>query len=70
VSYPFISLEQSEAQNHAITYMSIDALLLALQVLFAASLLKNNKAAHEALMSAMSQKASVLGCIEAIESAS
>ncbi|KAJ1273080.1 hypothetical protein BS78_06G252800 [Paspalum vaginatum] len=39
-------------------------------VLFAASLLKNNKAAHEALMSAMSQKASVLGCIEAIENAS
>ncbi|KAL5214409.1 hypothetical protein ABZP36_003561 [Zizania latifolia] len=39
-------------------------------VLFAASLLKNNRVAHEALMSAMSQKASVLGCIEAIESAS
>ncbi|KAF0890821.1 hypothetical protein E2562_004302 [Oryza meyeriana var. granulata] len=39
-------------------------------VLFAASLLKNNKVAHEALMSAMSQKASVLGCIEAIENAS
>uniref|UniRef100_A0A0E0DIY1 Uncharacterized protein n=1 Tax=Oryza meridionalis TaxID=40149 RepID=A0A0E0DIY1_9ORYZ len=39
-------------------------------VLFSASLLKNNKAAHEALMSAMSQKASVLGCIEAIENAS
>ncbi|TKW06868.1 hypothetical protein SEVIR_7G268850v4 [Setaria viridis] len=39
-------------------------------VLFAASLLKNNKAAHEALMSAMSQNASVLGCIEAIENAS
>ncbi|KAG2575105.1 uncharacterized protein LOC120641932 isoform X2 [Panicum virgatum] len=39
-------------------------------VLFTASLLKNNKAAHEALMSAMSQKASVLGCIEAIENAS
>jgi len=50
--------------------MSIDAILLELQVLFAASLLKNNKAAHEALMSAMSQKASVLGCIEAIENAS
>ncbi|KAL6844499.1 hypothetical protein ACP4OV_026172 [Aristida adscensionis] len=39
-------------------------------VLFSASLLKNNKGAHEALMSAMSQKASVLGCIEAIENAS
>ncbi|KAK3143584.1 hypothetical protein QOZ80_4AG0302150 [Eleusine coracana subsp. coracana] len=39
-------------------------------VLFAATLLKNNKAVHEALMSAMSQKASVLGCIEAIENAS
>uniref|UniRef100_A0A0D9WA57 Uncharacterized protein n=1 Tax=Leersia perrieri TaxID=77586 RepID=A0A0D9WA57_9ORYZ len=39
-------------------------------VLFSASLLKNNKVAHEALMSAMSQKASVLGCIEAIENAS
>ncbi|KAF8651318.1 hypothetical protein HU200_063574 [Digitaria exilis] len=39
-------------------------------VLFAASLLKNNKAAHEALMSAMSQKANVLECIEAIENAS
>ncbi|TVU16292.1 hypothetical protein EJB05_39846 [Eragrostis curvula] len=39
-------------------------------VLFAASLLKNNKAAHEALMSAMSQKASVLECIEAIENVS
>ncbi|CAD6259368.1 unnamed protein product [Miscanthus lutarioriparius] len=44
--------------------------LFTLQVLFAASLLKNNKAAHEALMSGMSQKASVLGCIEAIENAS
>jgi hypothetical protein len=50
--------------------MSVDAVLLVFQVLFAASLLKNNKAAHEALMSAMSQKASVLGCIEAIENAS
>lgn len=38
-------------------------------VLFAGSLLKNNKAAHEALMSAMSNKATVLECIEAIESA-
>uniref|UniRef100_A0A0D9WA55 Uncharacterized protein n=1 Tax=Leersia perrieri TaxID=77586 RepID=A0A0D9WA55_9ORYZ len=44
--------------------------LFTLQVLFSASLLKNNKVAHEALMSAMSQKASVLGCIEAIENAS
>jgi hypothetical protein len=40
------------------------------QVLIAASLLKNNKAAHDALVSAMSQKATVLGCIEAIENAS
>uniref|UniRef100_A0ACD5V328 Uncharacterized protein n=1 Tax=Avena sativa TaxID=4498 RepID=A0ACD5V328_AVESA len=39
-------------------------------VLIAASLLKNNKAAHDALVSAMSQKATVLGCIEAIENAS
>ncbi|SPT20550.1 unnamed protein product [Triticum aestivum] len=39
-------------------------------VLMAASLLKNNKAAHDALVSAMSQKATVLECIEAIENAS
>ncbi|KAM0842248.1 hypothetical protein ACQ4PT_058487 [Festuca glaucescens] len=39
-------------------------------VLIAASVLKNNKAAHDALVSAMSQKATVLGCIEAIENAS
>uniref|UniRef100_A0ACD5UUB4 Uncharacterized protein n=1 Tax=Avena sativa TaxID=4498 RepID=A0ACD5UUB4_AVESA len=39
-------------------------------VLIATSLLKNNKAAHDALVSAMSQKATVLGCIEAIENAS
>ncbi|XP_058084434.1 uncharacterized protein LOC131232230 isoform X2 [Magnolia sinica] len=44
--------------------------LFSLQVLFAGSLLKNNKAAHEALMSAMSNKATVLKCIEAIENAS
>ncbi|PIA47923.1 hypothetical protein AQUCO_01400492v1 [Aquilegia coerulea] len=37
-------------------------------VLLAGSLLKNNKSSHEALMSAMSKKASVLECIEAIES--
>ncbi|XP_039123961.1 uncharacterized protein LOC120260534 isoform X4 [Dioscorea cayenensis subsp. rotundata] len=36
-------------------------------VLFAASLLKNNTVTHEALMSAMSKKASVLDCIKAIE---
>ncbi|XVF15075.1 hypothetical protein REPUB_Repub09cG0118000 [Reevesia pubescens] len=36
-------------------------------VLFAGSLLKNNNVTHEALMSAMSKKASVLECIEAIE---
>ncbi|KAF6149317.1 hypothetical protein GIB67_026173 [Kingdonia uniflora] len=36
-------------------------------VLLAGSLLKNNKVAHEALMSAMSNKATVLQCIEAIE---
>ncbi|KAI0494683.1 hypothetical protein KFK09_024826 [Dendrobium nobile] len=39
-------------------------------VLFAGSLLKNNRTAHEALMSAMSKKASVLDCIKAIENAS
>ncbi|KAL7223433.1 hypothetical protein ACSBR1_024973 [Camellia fascicularis] len=39
-------------------------------VLFAGSLLKNNKAIHESLMSAMSKKATVLECIEAIEKAS
>ncbi|KAH7850878.1 hypothetical protein Vadar_004119 [Vaccinium darrowii] len=38
-------------------------------VLFAASLLKNNKLVHEALMSAMTRKATVLECIEAIEKA-
>ncbi|XP_004504022.1 uncharacterized protein [Cicer arietinum] len=39
-------------------------------VLFAASLLKNNKAIHEALMSSMAKKASVLECIQTIENAS
>ncbi|MCH85392.1 hypothetical protein A2U01_0006238, partial [Trifolium medium] len=39
-------------------------------VLFAASLLKNNKAIHEALMASMANKASVLECIQTIESAS
>ncbi|XP_010937045.1 uncharacterized protein [Elaeis guineensis] len=39
-------------------------------VLFAGSLLKNNAVAYEALMSAMSKKASVLECIEAIENVS
>ncbi|XP_022774092.1 uncharacterized protein LOC111316394 [Durio zibethinus] len=38
-------------------------------VLFAGSLLKNNKVTHEALMSAMSNKATVLECIEAVEKA-
>ncbi|XP_028765963.1 uncharacterized protein LOC114723887 isoform X1 [Neltuma alba] len=38
-------------------------------VLLAASLLKNNKVTHEALIKAMSNKASVLECIKAIESA-
>ncbi|XP_043687550.1 uncharacterized protein LOC122638764 isoform X1 [Telopea speciosissima] len=38
-------------------------------VLFAGSLLKNNKVVHEALISAMSKKATVLECIEAIEKA-
>ncbi|XP_025689751.1 uncharacterized protein [Arachis hypogaea] len=37
-------------------------------VLFAASLLKNNKVSHEALMASMSNKASVLECIQTIES--
>ncbi|KAL5703814.1 hypothetical protein ACHQM5_022320 [Ranunculus cassubicifolius] len=36
-------------------------------VLFAATLLKNNKNSHEALMASMSNKATVLECIEAIE---
>ncbi|KAJ0097352.1 hypothetical protein Patl1_27573 [Pistacia atlantica] len=38
-------------------------------VLFAGSLIKNNKAIHEALMEAMTKKASVVECIEAIENA-
>ncbi|KAL6993090.1 hypothetical protein U1Q18_011209 [Sarracenia purpurea var. burkii] len=38
-------------------------------VLFGGSLLKNNKVIHEALISAMSKKATVLECIEAIEKA-
>ncbi|KAL8211282.1 hypothetical protein R6Q57_005719 [Mikania cordata] len=38
-------------------------------VLFAGSLLKNNQKLHEAVMSAMSKKASVIECIEAIENA-
>lgn len=38
-------------------------------VLFAGSLIKNNKAIHEALMTAMSKKGTVLECIEAIEKA-
>ncbi|KAJ7956908.1 ATP-dependent zinc metalloprotease [Quillaja saponaria] len=38
-------------------------------VLFAGSLLKNNKAIHEALMAAMSNKATILECIAAIENA-
>uniref|UniRef100_A0A1J3FS90 Uncharacterized protein n=1 Tax=Noccaea caerulescens TaxID=107243 RepID=A0A1J3FS90_NOCCA len=39
-------------------------------VLYSASLLKNNKNIHEALMAAMSNKASVLECIKTIETAS
>lgn len=39
-------------------------------VLLSGSLLKNNKAVHEALMAAMSKKATVLECIQAIEMAS
>ncbi|XP_039044985.1 uncharacterized protein LOC120184640 isoform X2 [Hibiscus syriacus] len=38
-------------------------------VLFAGSLLKNNKEIHEALMLAMSKKSTVLECIQAIENA-
>ncbi|CAL9041143.1 unnamed protein product [Musa banksii] len=38
-------------------------------VLFAGSLLKNNAVEHQALMAAMSRKAGVLECIEAIENA-
>ncbi|KAF3775985.1 hypothetical protein EJ110_NYTH49350 [Nymphaea thermarum] len=43
--------------------------LTSVQVLLAASLLKNNKSAHEALISAMSSKSSVLDCIKAVENA-
>ncbi|KAF2284181.1 hypothetical protein GH714_019830 [Hevea brasiliensis] len=43
--------------------------LFTLQVLFAGSLIKNNKVLHEALMKAMSNKMTVLECIEAIEKA-
>ncbi|KFK32851.1 hypothetical protein AALP_AA6G295200 [Arabis alpina] len=39
-------------------------------VLYSASLLKNNKTIHEALMAAMSNNASVLECIKTIEAAS
>ncbi|KAF8100373.1 hypothetical protein N665_0226s0033 [Sinapis alba] len=39
-------------------------------VLYSASLLKNNKTIHEALMAAMSNNASVLECIKTIETAS
>lgn len=38
-------------------------------VLFAGSLLKNDKVIHEALITAMSNKATILECIEAIEKA-
>ncbi|XP_044470275.1 uncharacterized protein LOC123199367 isoform X2 [Mangifera indica] len=38
-------------------------------VLFAGSLIKNNKAIHEALMEAMTKKAGVVECIETIENA-
>ncbi|ONI02018.1 hypothetical protein PRUPE_6G173100 [Prunus persica] len=38
-------------------------------VLFAGSLLKNDKEIHEALITAMSNKATILECIEAIEKA-
>lgn len=40
-----------------------------LQVLFAGSLLKNNRVLHDTLISAMSKKATVVECIEAIEKA-
>lgn len=40
-----------------------------MQVLFAGSLIKNNKAIHEALMEAMTKKAGVVECIETIENA-
>ncbi|RAL44008.1 hypothetical protein DM860_014145 [Cuscuta australis] len=38
-------------------------------VLFAGSIIKNNRALHEALIAAISKKASVIECIEAIEAA-
>lgn len=44
-------------------------LILEFQVLFAGSLIKNNKAAHEALLTAMTNNATVLECIQAIETA-
>ena len=40
-----------------------------MQVLFAGSLIKNNKEIHEALMKTMSDKGTLLECIEAIEKA-
>lgn len=40
-----------------------------LQVLFAGSLIKNDKVIHEALIAAMSKKATIVECIEAIEKA-
>jgi hypothetical protein len=46
-----------------------DDLILILQVLFAGSLIKNNKAEHEALLSAMTNNATLLECIQAIETA-
>lgn len=47
--------------------MNLSMLKKSMQVLFAGSLLKNNKVAHEALISAMSRKATVVECIQAIE---
>lgn len=55
--------------HELLSWINSKSLILA-QVLFAGSLLKNNTAAYEALMSAMSKKASVLECVEAIENAS
>lgn len=68
LSYPNISItptlfyvERGSKHEHNIVKI--------LQVLFAGSLLKNNSKLHEALITAMANKASVTECIEAIEKA-
>ncbi|KAF9609888.1 hypothetical protein IFM89_018973 [Coptis chinensis] len=65
-SKPQISKEQ---QQNLTRWAETKRVVTIMQVLFSGSLLKNNKSSHEALISAMSKKGSVLECIEAIESA-